>query len=119
MVGRGVRMGAMTELTEAGQAGELMAGLARRHVDTHPQTVGFVYIDGHVRAYHGTRRLPKAHVARMRISMPATLETWIGDACRAPRSLTLWGRVLATVAVATEGCGEGVKRRGCLRPCTR
>jgi hypothetical protein len=67
------------ELAEAGQAGELMGGLARRHVDTHPQAVGFVYIDGHVRAYHGTRRLPKAHVARMRISMPATLETWVAD----------------------------------------
>jgi hypothetical protein len=67
------------ELTEAGQAGALMAGLARRHVDTHPETVGFVYIDGHVRAYHGTRKLPKAHVARMRISMPATLETWVAD----------------------------------------
>jgi prepilin-type processing-associated H-X9-DG protein len=68
------------ELAEAGQAGELLAGLARQHVDTHPDAVGFLYIDGHVRAYHGTRRLPKTHVARMRISMPATLETWIGDA---------------------------------------
>ncbi len=69
----------LSELAEAGQAGELMGGLARRHVDTHPQTIGFVYIDGHVRAYHGTRKLPKAHVARMRISMPATLETWVAD----------------------------------------
>jgi len=67
------------ELAERGQAGELMAALARRHVDTHPEAVGFVYIDGHVRAYHGTRKLPKAHVARMRISMPATLETWVAD----------------------------------------
>ena len=33
----------------------------------------------HVRAYHGTRKLPKAHVARMRISMPATLEPWVSD----------------------------------------
>ncbi|MFU8842010.1 MAG: putative transposase [Nitriliruptoraceae bacterium] len=67
------------ELADRGQAGELMAALARRHVAAHPETVGFVYIDGHVRAYHGTRRLPKAHVARMRISMPATLETWVSD----------------------------------------
>ncbi len=67
------------ELADRGQAGELMAALARRHVDTHPEAVGFCYIDGHVRAYHGTRRLPKAHVARMRISMPATLETWVSD----------------------------------------
>ena len=68
------------ELAEAGQVGELMAGLARRHVDTHPDAVGFLYIDGHVRAYHGTRTLPKTHVARMRISMSATLETWVADA---------------------------------------
>ena len=67
------------ELAERGQAGELMAALARRHVAAHPEAVGFCYIDGHVRAYHGTRRLPKAHVARMRISMPATLETWVSD----------------------------------------
>jgi hypothetical protein len=70
----------LSELVDRGQAGELMAGLARRHVAARPDAVGFVYIDGHVRAYHGTRRLPKTHVARMRISMPATLETWVADA---------------------------------------
>ncbi len=70
----------LAEVADRGQAGQLMAGLARRHVDSHRDAVGFVYIDGHVRAYHGTRTLPKTHVARMRISMPATLETWIGDA---------------------------------------
>jgi hypothetical protein len=69
----------LAEIAERGKAGELLAGLARRHVDTHHETVGFFYIDGHVRAYHGTRQLPKAHVARMRISMPATLETWVSD----------------------------------------
>ncbi len=58
------------ELSAQGKAGQLMAGLARHHLATHPDAVGFLYIDGHVRAYHGTRRLPKAHVARMRIAMP-------------------------------------------------
>ncbi len=69
----------LAEIAQRGKAGELLAGLARRHVDTHRQAVGFFYIDGHVRAYHGTHKLPKAHVARMRISMPATLETWVSD----------------------------------------
>ena len=69
----------LAEIAQRGKAGELLAGLARRHVDTHRQAVGFFYIDGHVRAYHGIRQLPKAHVARMRISMPATLETWVSD----------------------------------------
>jgi prepilin-type processing-associated H-X9-DG protein len=69
----------LVELAEADKAGQLMGGLARRHVEGHPEAVGFLYVDGHVRTYHGTRRLPKAHVARMRIAMPATLETWVCD----------------------------------------
>ena len=43
------------ELAEAGQAGELLAGLARRHVDTHPETVGFVYEAAPVGADVGVR----------------------------------------------------------------
>ncbi|HEU4726356.1 MAG TPA: hypothetical protein VFT22_00635 [Kofleriaceae bacterium] len=42
--------------------------------------MGFLYVDGHVRAYHGKRELPKTHVARMRIAMPATTDYWINDA---------------------------------------
>ncbi len=33
-----------------------------------------------MRAYHGGRELPKAHVARIRLSMPAELDTWVSDA---------------------------------------
>ena len=32
-----------------------------------------------MRAYHGKRELPKTHVARMRIAMPATTDYWIND----------------------------------------
>jgi len=42
--------------------------------------MGFLYVDGHVRAYHGKRKIPKTHVARMRISMPATTDYWVNDA---------------------------------------
>jgi hypothetical protein len=48
--------------------------VARRGKD-----LGFLYVDGHVRVYHGKHRLPKAHVARMRISMPATSDYWVND----------------------------------------
>ena len=41
--------------------------------------MGFLYVDGHVRVYHGKRELPKTHVARMRISMPATTDYWVND----------------------------------------
>jgi hypothetical protein len=41
--------------------------------------MGFLYVDGHVRAYHGQRQIPKTHVARMRLSMPATTDYWVND----------------------------------------
>ena len=41
--------------------------------------MAFLYVDGHVRVYHGKRTIPKAHVARMRLAMPATTDYWIND----------------------------------------
>ncbi len=42
--------------------------------------VGVVlYVDGHVRAYQGGRKVGKAHLARLRFPAPATLETWVSD----------------------------------------
>jgi hypothetical protein len=46
--------------------------------------LGFLYVDGHVRVYHGQHRLPKTHVARMRLSLPATTDYWVNDAAGDP-----------------------------------
>ena len=40
---------------------------------------GVFYVDGYARAYHGGRELPKSRVARIRLAMPAELDTWIAD----------------------------------------
>ena len=69
----------LSELADTGKAGELLQALARHHARAHADALGCLYIDGHVRVYHGQRDLPKTHVARMRISMSATLETWVCD----------------------------------------
>ncbi|HXH56839.1 putative transposase [Iamia sp.] len=61
------------------RADRLLAGLARRHADTHDEAMGVLYVDGHVRAYHGAADVPKAHVARIRLSMPAEIDTWVAD----------------------------------------
>jgi prepilin-type processing-associated H-X9-DG protein len=53
--------------------------LAKRRVARHGKALGFLYIDGHVRVYHGRRRIPKAHVTRMRLSLPATTDYWVND----------------------------------------
>lgn len=46
--------------------------------DSSDDEIGFLYIDGHVRAYHGRKHaLPKTHVARRRLCMPATTDFWV------------------------------------------
>jgi transposase len=65
------------ELAAAGKAADLIMALARRHAAARPQTLGFLYVDGHARAYHGTRTVQKMHIARLKFPAPATEETWV------------------------------------------
>ena len=43
-----------------------------------------MYIDGHTRAYFGTRDVQKMHVARLKFPGPATEETWVTDGAGDP-----------------------------------
>src|ERR1035437_8047318 len=70
----------LAELAACGRGALLQAALGCHHATTRPDAVGFLYLDGHVRVYTGTRELPKTHIARMRIAGPATEETWGADA---------------------------------------
>ena len=67
------------ELAAAGKAADLIMALARRHAAARPQALGFLYVDGHARAYHGTRTVQKTHIARLKFPAPATAETWVTD----------------------------------------
>ncbi|MGH8917487.1 MAG: putative transposase, partial [Actinomycetes bacterium] len=58
----------------------VVMGLARHHVGAHPEAMGILYVDGHVRAYHGGADLSRTHLARARIAMAATTDTWLADA---------------------------------------
>jgi transposase len=69
----------LTQLAGCGRAAQFGQALAQQRVARRGKDLGFLYVDGHVRVYHGKHRLPKAHVARMRISMPATSDYWIND----------------------------------------
>jgi hypothetical protein len=60
--------------------GRLLLDLARRHAERAKDALAFLYVDGHVRTYFGKRKLSKAHVTQMRLSMPATTEYWLNDA---------------------------------------
>ncbi len=53
--------------------------LARQRIAERGRALGFLYVDGHVRVYHGKYTIPKAHVARQRMSLPATTDYWVND----------------------------------------
>jgi hypothetical protein len=53
----------LTRLASYHKAVQLGAELARLRVQERGQMLGFLYIDGHVRAYHGQRNIPKVLTA--------------------------------------------------------
>jgi hypothetical protein len=67
----------LSELAATGKAADLIMALARRHAAARPQALGFLYADGHARAYYGTRDVQKMHIARLKFPAPATGETWV------------------------------------------
>jgi transposase len=75
----------LLELTERKLAHRFSGGLAERWVRQASRAVGLLYVDGHVRAYHGEKhRLSKTHVARRRLCMAATTDYWINDKSAEP-----------------------------------
>jgi len=76
-------------LAGAGKADEWIAAMAARHVQAHPEQAAVLYVDGHVRAYQGTRRIAKTHVPRLKFPAPATVETWVTDAAGDPLLVVL------------------------------
>jgi len=74
----------LAQLAAAGRAAQFGQALAQQRVALRGQAMGFLYTDGHVRVYHGQHTLPKAHVARMRISLPATSDYWVNDSSGDP-----------------------------------
>ena len=75
------------ELAGAGKAADLQMALARHHAGARPDELGFMYIDGHTRAYFGKRDIQKMHVARLKHPGPATEETLV---TRSPGTRCWW-----------------------------
>ena len=76
-------------LAAAGTAGDWIAAMARRHAQARPEQAAVCYVDGHVRAYAGTRKIAKTHVPRLKFPAPATVETWVSDAAGEPLLVVL------------------------------
>src|SRR5712671_5718826 len=53
--------------------------IAQQRIAERGKVLGFLYIDGHVRAYHGQHTIAKAYVTRMHLAAPATTDYWVND----------------------------------------
>ena len=75
----------LAELAGCGKALEFSRAFTERWAEEKPDALGYLYIDGHVRPYHGRKfKLPKTHVQRRRLCMPATTDYWVNDANAEP-----------------------------------
>jgi len=89
----------LTRLAAYHRAEQLGAELARLRVAQRGHLMGFLYVDGHVRAYHGQRTISQAYVARRHLAMPATTDYWINDRAGDPL-LVITGEVDAALSKA-------------------
>ncbi len=74
----------LSRLAAFGRAGELMNALARRRIEADHQRIAFLYLDGHVREYHGQYQLSKAKKPQRQVVTPAATDTWVHDAAGEP-----------------------------------
>jgi transposase len=89
----------LTRLAAQQRAEQLGVELARLRVNQRGQLMGFLYVDGHVRAYHGKRTISRAYVARRHLAMPATSDYWVNDRSGDPL-LVITGEVNAALTQA-------------------
>ncbi len=76
------------KLTQLSQdnAPEIWAGLlSQQWLQADSELAGTLYVDGHVRLYHGKQTaLPKRYVSRQRLCMRGTTDYWTNDALGQP-----------------------------------
>jgi hypothetical protein len=68
------------DLAAMGRGKQLMEELARRRVAADEDRVAFLYLDGHIREYHGKSPLFMAKKAQRQVVTPAATDTWVHDA---------------------------------------
>src|SRR5262245_26948569 len=65
-------------LADQEQAFPWSAELCKEWMMAAPQDAAVLYVDGHVRVYHGdAKQLPKHYVARQRLCLSATADYWV------------------------------------------
>jgi hypothetical protein len=73
------------ELSANDGAERWAAHLGKYWMNLEPESVGALYIDGHVRVYHGRlTKLPRRYVSRERLCLRGITDYWVNDAIGRP-----------------------------------
>jgi len=72
-------------LAEGGKTEQWMKELSSTWMEADPEEAGYLYVDGHVRVYHGTGTLlPRRFVSRQKLCLRGTTDYWVNDAIGRP-----------------------------------
>jgi transposase len=69
----------LARMAAHGGAAEAMRRLAEVRIAQQEDSLGVLYVDGHVRPYSGTHLLAKGYSTQRRQPLPATTEVWAND----------------------------------------
>ena len=71
----------LDELSAGDGAAKWASQLSQDWMAAEPESVGTLYVDGHVRVYHGAlTKLPRKYVTRERLCLRGTTDYWVNDA---------------------------------------
>lgn len=67
-------------LSESGEVEQWASILSQEWMEADPEAAGTLYVDGHVRVYHGSQtKLPRRYVSRERLCLRGTSDYWVND----------------------------------------
>lgn len=66
-------------LATTGQVKEWASALSKEWMESDPEAAGILYVDGHVRVYHGKNKLPRRYVSRQKLCMRGMSDYWLND----------------------------------------
>lgn len=103
-------------LAAQGKSLEFMERLLESHLKRIQGSHLWLYLDGHVSVYSGGKKLKKAHVTRLRTSLPAVLDYWLNDD-RGDPLLVITGAAKKTMKMLPEIIAD-LRKLGEKRPIT-
>ena len=75
----------IARMAAAGDPEAWMREVSKTWMEEEPDEAGYLYVDGHVRVYHGgLAHLPRRYVSRDRLCLRGTTDYWVNDALGRP-----------------------------------